>query len=161
MEVDVPRKITRIGCFSATMFLILGVIFAIYQKYGRSIITLVLYITTCLHWDKMKFGSWIHRIDIFIVTTILLGSVYTAWEYPPSFWNLYGTAIAIGAFFYLFEKVWCSHNDKSTIHHYIACAIHIVWFHLVVPSIYLWGFLNYEVFYNSPKKESLFAMTFS
>lgn len=146
VKVDIPSKISRIGCFSGIIFLILSIVFAIYGKYGRAILVFVLFITTCVHWNEMKYGSWAHLIDMCVVITVISVSIYAARKYPPLFWKLYGTSLAIGILGFIIDKiVYVTNYTYSNREIYITCIIHIVMFHLIVPVIYLWGFLHYEV----------------
>lgn len=146
MKVDIPRKISRIGCFSATMFLILSIILAVYGKYGRAILVFALYITTCIYWYEIKYGSWIHRIDMIVAITAIGVSMYMARKYPHRFWKLYGISLAIGILGFIINKIVSIANYTFSIREmYITCMLHIIAFHLIIPSVYLWGFLRYEV----------------
>jgi len=143
--VDVPREISRIGCFTGTMFLILAMTFLVYKKYMRAIIGFALYISTCLHWNEIKYGSWIHIIDLGLTATAIAVSMYTARNYPPLFWKLFGTALAIGVGCFIVEKFVSANYTYSEREIYITCMLHISSMHLIAPAIYLWGFLHYEV----------------
>jgi len=144
-QVDVPREISRIGCFTGTMFLILAMTFLVYKKYGRAILLFLLYITTCVHWNEIKYGSWIHIIDMGVAATAIAVSMYTARNYPPLFWKLFGTALAIGVGCFIVEKFVSANYTYSEREIYITCMLHIFTMHLIAPAIYLWGFLRYEV----------------
>jgi hypothetical protein len=144
-NVDVPREIIRIGCFTGTMFLILAVTFLIYRKYERAILVFALYITTCVHWNEIKYGSWIHIIDMCVAAAAISVSMYMARNYPPLFWRLFGTALAIGIVCFIADKFVSANYTDSIGEIYIKCMLHFSWMHLIAPAIYLWGFLRYEV----------------
>jgi hypothetical protein len=143
---DIPSEISRIGCFSGIIFLILSIVFAVYGKYERAILLFVLFITTCLHWNELKYGSWEHIIDMSVVITAVSVSIYAARKYPPRFWKWFGMALAIGVLCFIIEKIVYVTNYAYTIREIcIMCAIHIIWLHIIAPIVYLWGFLRYEV----------------
>lgn len=144
-DVDVPREISIIGCFTGTMFLILAVVFLVYRKYARAILLFSLYITTCVHWNEIKYGSWIHIIDMCVAATAISVSMYTARNYPPLFWKLFGPVVAIGILFFIVDKFVSVNHTYSESEIYITCMLHFSSLHLIAPAIYLWGFLRYEV----------------
>ena len=77
--------------------------------------------------------------------TAIAVSMYTARNYPPLFWRLFGTALAIGILFFIVDKFVSANHTYSEREIYITCMLHIGWLHLIAPAIYLWGFLRYEV----------------
>lgn len=114
-----------------------------YKKYERAVLLFALYITTCVHWNKIKqtrklAPHYRHvccrdgdcRIDVH-------GEELSA--------PLLAVVRHGGITCFIVEKFVSANYTYSVGEIYITCMIHFAWLHLIAPAIYLWGFLRYEV----------------
>ena len=155
METDIPRRITRVGCFSAVVLLYISIVFLLTGKYIRAIFVFMLYVSTCLHWGNLKDFSVYQIVDIILCIIVVSTSLYITSKYPKKFRYFYWAALALGGVIY--GSIKYSHylwGYQYMTLNYITCAMHILYLHIVLPLIYLWGFMNYEMpqiqYSNSP-----------
>jgi len=142
-EPDVPREITSMGCFSAILFLYLSILFLLSGKYARAVLVFLLYVSTCLHWEQMKNGSQYHLADLAIVACVVLSSIYIGMGYSRPFMRVYLSTLFFGGLVYFAIKQTSTIRSRET--HYAIVALHISVFHILIPLVYLWGFLRNEI----------------
>jgi len=146
MEIDIPRNVSVMGCFSAFIFLYIGIVFALTGKYLRSFCMFALFTTTFLHWGNLKNGSIYQSVDITVAIITIGISIYTSLAYPRKFVYIYIASIIVGLLIYAFIKyVHYKYKYTNQIVNTHTCILHILTWHVILPFIYLWGFLHYEL----------------
>lgn len=97
-DVLIPYKYSRFAHF--TSLFILRNAHILYTN-GFSVIgtlSYLCYIFTNLHWYRLRSSGYIRNIDITIVISIFILSLYEAYKYDCYTKYIYGTTISIGAF---------------------------------------------------------------
>ena len=106
-EIMIPQHITRIALFSCQMMLINAYITYVYHYYLLATIELCLYITTVLHWRKIKYISLERQIDVCCMMTTVMYATYTSWCMPRIYTFIWITnLLGISSIFYINEKIF-------------------------------------------------------
>jgi len=117
-DIAIPQHISK-KAFYSIQFILLDGLLAIKLCYYRLAITLLcLYITSILHWNKVKYVSMVKIIDIILATGTILQVTYIDsyrfTEYYFNLWN-YSVNLCICTFFLneiLFYFQVLSQNNK-------------------------------------------------
>lgn len=91
----------------------------------------------------MKNGSLYHLADLAIVAIAVLSSIYIGMGYSRPFMRVYLPTLLFGGLVYFAIKQTSTIRTRET--HYAICALHISVFHIVIPLVYLWGFVRNEL----------------
>jgi len=100
-EILIPQHISRKAFYSATGFLINAIISFIFDYKISAPLLFTLFVTTLLHWNKVKHKGIIKTIDIFfaVITSIYLLLV-DSYRFCPEYqvYWFYGHYITVSAF---------------------------------------------------------------
>lgn len=83
-NICIPQHISRYGIYTGQIFLFTSILSYLYNYNSLSFIGAILYITTLLHWYKLKDNGLIKYIDIVTVTfTVSSVSFYDSTFFCP------------------------------------------------------------------------------
>jgi hypothetical protein len=133
----IPQHISKYGLISGQLFLINSFVCKYHNYNTLSALLFVLYITTLLHWHKIKHKGLIRSLDIFFaIITISRITFYDSYHFildHKLIWDLYTFS---SIFIFLINEYFFYININNTINdaqriYYINVIIHIISLHIL------------------------------
>ena len=96
LDILVPQHISKNALYSAQAFIILSCVAFMYKYYNLFILLFMLYISSLLHWRKVKYFSLIKVIDIILAfLTISVITFYDITRFCPFYRNIWYYSVFI------------------------------------------------------------------
>ena len=138
-DVLIPYKYSRLAHF--TSLFILKNAYTLYTNGFTfiGILSYLCYIFTNLHWYRLRTNGYIRNIDISIVMSIFISSLYQAYNYDCYLQYIYGTTITISIFAFnealnsisLYKPEFSTMDEKKKHYTYLRCVlIHTFFLHI-------------------------------
>ena len=86
MTLKHPQYISRIAFYTIPLLFITSIFAYIYNYKVLSILLFFIFITSIIHWKKLKQNSIIRFLDIFLVIVLIISSFYYIKENKRIFW---------------------------------------------------------------------------
>jgi hypothetical protein len=98
MKLLIPPKYTRYAHITSLFILRNGVYMILYSEYVTGVLLLLTYITTNLHWHNLKPTSMVKNIDMLLVSSTFLYSIYAASFYDCRMRYYICSCVSVGGF---------------------------------------------------------------
>ena len=129
----IPYKYTRIAHITSLFQLINSYFYYINKEYSCSILLILCYVCTNLHWVNLKSNGIIRKIDICFVLATFLNSFFTVLKYDCYNFYYFNSMIIILVFFincYL-DSIYLYSNEKNELVYIRSVFIHTLFCHIL------------------------------
>ena len=99
--VLIPRHISRIGVYTCHIILFSSIISCMYKYYILSILESCLYLTSILHWRKIKHGGIERKLDVFCVILTLSHATYISLQMPLFYTSIWCINLTCSSIIYV------------------------------------------------------------
>ena len=133
-DIIIPFYISKYGLITGQLFLINAIVCFVNNYILLSSLLSILYITTILHWNKIKKNGIIRTIDItFAIITIIRITLYDSYYFIPNYkviWNLY--VIISSIIFCINEYIFIKNKHYNNEYiYYRNVFIHLLFLHII------------------------------
>lgn len=155
-DVLIPYKYSRLAHF--TSLFILRNAYILYSN-GLTfigVLSYLCYIFTNLHWYRLRTNGYIRNIDISIVVSIFISSLYQAYNYDCYLQYICGTTITVSVFAFnellntlsLYRPEFSNMDEEKKHYTYLRCVlIHTFFLHIF--QMELGGYVTTCAHYNN------------
>jgi hypothetical protein len=97
----IPKYISKIGLFTGQFMLITTIVSFFYNYYGLMFMSLLLYITTLLHWNNVKESGLIRNLDMSVSgSTIIFVTFSSSYHFIPIYRTIWVGTMSFGLLVY-------------------------------------------------------------
>lgn len=144
-RITIPQSISSYGLLSGQMLLLCTFIGFFCKHYLLCVFGIIIYVTTMLHWSKLR-NDYILYLDIFfvVITLLIITFYYAFYFFKKKYRNIWFIALFLTTIIFSLNEYFYLNfieNNEFIMNESIMkinVVIHILFLHIILPITYIY-----------------------